>query len=75
MIEFFRDTLSGPLYFIVAILAIILIMAIIGFILERKLKQEENDSKVAYVGTEVGQETAIPTTENNIETTTSTNNN
>lgn len=49
MIEFFRDVLDGPLYFIVVILSIIFIMAIIGFIMERKKFEQYEKNKVAFV--------------------------
>ena len=52
MIHFFRDILDGPLYLIVAVVCIILIMAIIGFIMERKkLEKEEKEKKVVVDGT------------------------
>ncbi len=47
--KFFRDVLDGPLYIIVAIVAIILIMAIIGFILEKKKIAKEQEDKIATV--------------------------
>ncbi len=49
MVEFFRDVLNGPLYIIVVILSIIFIMAIIGFIMERKQKEKETQDKVAFI--------------------------
>ena len=49
MIEFFRDVLDGPLYYVVVVLAIIFIMAIIGFIMERKQLEKEAKGKVAFV--------------------------
>ena len=52
MIKFFRDVLSGPLYYIIAILAIILIMAIIGFIMERKQREKADKGKIAFVSRE-----------------------
>lgn len=52
MIHFFRDVLDGPVYFIVFVVSIILIMAIIGFIMERlKLEKEEKDKRVVVAGT------------------------
>ena len=42
MVNFFRDVLNGPLYIVVVILSIIFIMAIIGFIMERKQKEKED---------------------------------
>lgn len=47
--KFFRDVLDGPLYIIVAIVAIILIMAIIGFIMEKKKLAKEAQDKIATV--------------------------
>ena len=52
MIEFFRDVLSGPLYYVVALLAIIFIMAIIGFMMERKQKEKAEKGKIAIVSRE-----------------------
>jgi len=52
MIEFFRDILSGPIYIIVAIIAIILIMEIIGFIIERKQLEKEQKEKIAVINTQ-----------------------
>ncbi len=49
MVNFFRDVLNGPLYIVVVILSIIFIMAIIGFIMERKQKEKEAKGKVAFV--------------------------
>ncbi len=49
MIEFFRDVLDGPLYIGTTILSVILIMAIIGFLMERKKLEKEAKSKVAVV--------------------------
>ena len=49
MVKFFRDVLSGPLYVIVLILSIILIMAIIGFILERKQREKAEKDKMVFV--------------------------
>ena len=49
MIKFFRNTLSGPLYVIVAVLSIIFIMAIIGFIMERKKQEQEEEGRIAYI--------------------------
>lgn len=50
MIEFFRDVLDGPLYIVVTILSTIFIMAIIGFLMERKKLEKEAKAKVAVVG-------------------------
>lgn len=49
MVNFFRDVLNGPLYIVVVILSIIFIMAIIGFIMERKQKEKEAKGKVVFV--------------------------
>ena len=53
MIEFFRDVLDGPLYIIVTIFAIIFIMAIIGFLMERKKLEKEKKEHIAVVDTTV----------------------
>ena len=53
MIKFFRDVLDGPLYIVLLIVSIILIMAIIGFILERKQKLEEKENQFAHVDSTV----------------------
>lgn len=49
MIEFFRDVLSGPVYIVVAILAVIFIMAIIGFLMERKKLEKEEKERIAII--------------------------
>ena len=49
MIHFFRDILSGPLYIITSILSIIFIMAIIGFMMERKKLEDEKKAQVAII--------------------------
>jgi len=51
MIEFFRDVLDGPLYIVITILSIIFIMAIIGFLMERKKLEKEAKSKIAVIPT------------------------
>ena len=53
MVKFFRDFLSGPIYVVVLIISIILIMAIIGYLLEKKQKQEEAEGKIAHVGRKI----------------------
>ena len=53
MVNFFRNVLNGPLYIVVVILSIIFIMAIIGFIMERKQKQKEARNQVAFVSRNV----------------------
>lgn len=62
MIEFFRDVLSGPLYIIVAILSLIFIMAIIGFIMERKKLEKEEKGRIAYVNNSVDAAQPTPAT-------------
>lgn len=47
--KFFRDVLDGPLYIIVAIISIILIMAILGFIMEKKKLAKEAQDKITTV--------------------------
>ena len=49
MIKFFRDVLDGPLYIVITILSIIFIMAIIGFLMERKKLEKEAKKKIAVV--------------------------
>ena len=40
--DFFANVLDGPLYYIVVIVSLIVIMAIIGFLMERnRIKQEK----------------------------------
>ncbi len=53
MISFFRDFLDGPIYLILVVVCIILIMAIIGFIMERKKFEKEERNRIAVVGGEV----------------------
>ena len=51
MIHFFRDILDGPLYIALVVICIILIMSIIGFIMDRKkLEKEENEKRVVVGG-------------------------
>lgn len=49
MIHFFRDILSGPLYIITSMLSLFLIMAIIGYIMEKKKLESEYNAKVAVI--------------------------
>lgn len=51
MIEFFRDVLNGPLYIVVVIISIIFIMAIIGFLMEKKKLEKEAKEKIAIIDT------------------------
>ena len=53
MIEFFRDVLDGPLYIIAAIISVILIMAIVGFIMERLKLAKDEQLKVAHVSRDI----------------------
>lgn len=48
-VHFFRDTLSGPVYIIVVIIAIILIFACIGYLAENKIKEKKQKEKYAEV--------------------------
>ena len=48
-VHFFRDTLSGPVYVIVVIIAIILIFACIGYLAENKIKDKKQKEKYAEV--------------------------
>ena len=47
--KFYRDVLDGPLYIVVVLISIVLIMAIIGFILERKKLAKEKQDKIVHV--------------------------
>ena len=47
--EFYRDVLNGPLYYIAVVVSVILIMAIIGFLMERKKLYKEAVGKIAHV--------------------------
>lgn len=67
MIWFYRDFLNGFVYIVVGILSLIFIMAIIGFILERKNNEEEEKNRIAVLSNDV--ETAgnpVPPTIENI---------
>lgn len=48
-VHFFRDTLSGPVYVIAVIIAIILIFACIGYLAENKIKEKKQKEKYAEV--------------------------
>lgn len=78
MIKFFRDVLDGPLYIVLVIVAIILIMAIIGFILERKQKLVEKQNQFAHVDATVSNvnhsEMITPVNKVDIDTNTVNNN-
>lgn len=47
--EFFRDFLDGPLYIVVVVIAVILIMAIIGYFMEKNQNEAKLKSKVAEI--------------------------
>lgn len=51
MIEFFRDFLDGPLYIVVVILSVFFIMAIIGYLMEKKKLEKEKNDQIAVVST------------------------
>ncbi len=53
MIKFFRDTLDGPLYYILAVICIFFIMAIIGFLMERKKLEKERKEKTAVIDQQI----------------------
>ena len=53
MIEFYRDVLSGPLYIVVALLSLIFIMAIIGFMMERIKLEKDEKGRIAYVNNSI----------------------
>ena len=61
MIEFFRDVLAGPLYIIVALLSLVFIMAIIGFIMERKKNEKEEKDRIVYVNNSIDTLTPVET--------------
>ena len=48
---FFRDILNGPLYIVTTIISVILIMAIIGYLMEKKKIDRDLKSKVAVIET------------------------
>lgn len=53
MIWFYRDFLDGFVYLAVAFLSLIFIMAIIGFICERKKFEEEEKNRLAVLSGEM----------------------
>ena len=55
MVKFFRDVLNGPLYIIIVLISIILIMAIIGFLMEKKQKQDEVEKSTVRVGKKINE--------------------
>lgn len=53
MIWFYRDFLDGALYVVIALLALIFILAIIGFIMERLQLEKEEKNRVAVLQNEM----------------------
>ena len=51
MISFYRDFLDGTVYTVVALVAVVLILAIIGFMMEKIKACKEEQAKIAYVHT------------------------
>ena len=51
MISFYRDFLDGTVYTVVALVAVVLILAIIGFMMEKIKAYKEEQAKIAYVHT------------------------
>ena len=51
MISFYRDFLDGTVYTVVALVAVVLILAIIGFMMEKIMAYKEEQAKIAYVHT------------------------
>ena len=49
MISFYRDFLDGTVYTVVALVAVILILAIIGFMMEKIKSYKEEQAKTAYM--------------------------
>lgn len=49
MIWFYRDFLDGPIYYVVLVLSIIFIMALIGFVIERKQLEREKKNREAVL--------------------------
>jgi len=44
MIEFYRDVLDGPLYWIVLLVSLVLIMSIIGYVMDKRRIAKENEN-------------------------------
>ena len=59
VIEFIRDFFDGPVYIVVAIISVILIMAIIGYLMEKKQKADEAAGKIAHVGRKIKEKPVI----------------
>lgn len=52
MVWFFRDFLDGPLYLVVAFFCLIFIMAILGFMMERKQLEKEEKNRMVILNNE-----------------------
>lgn len=63
IVSFFQNTLDGPLYYVVAVISFIFIIAIIGFLMEDKQKSKELKEKVAVIPTENIEEVKVDSTE------------
>ncbi|MCI8568031.1 MAG: hypothetical protein HFG48_01785 [Bacilli bacterium] len=69
IIGFFRDTLDGGLYYVVVVICLILIMAIIGFIMEKaKIAKEESEKTVV-----IADSNGAPVTNKEVVTNTNAN--
>ena len=51
MISFYRDFLDGTVYTVVALISVVFILAIIGFMMEKMKAYKEEQAKIAYVRT------------------------
>lgn len=51
MISFYRDFLDGTVYSVVALISVIFIIAIIGFMMEKIKAYKEEQAKIAYIKT------------------------
>ena len=64
--DFFANVLDGPLYYIVVIVSLIVIMAIIGFLMERNRIKQEKELVQRLEEIPVGKPT-IPVSNTNLE--------
>ena len=48
MISFYRDFLDGTTYTVVALIAVVLILGIVGFMMEKIKSYKEEQAKIAY---------------------------
>ncbi len=76
VIEFFRDTLDGPLYIVVVVICVILIFACIGYLAEKSINAKKEKEKYASVGdneathssdTGAALEEVVPNTDVNVD--------